>query len=314
MAELTQIIQGLPSHAAARLGDIVQRIDLTRRVNMEDVARASGWTQRDIEMMRVFMEPAFNEGRVYLSPQLIKEFLATKSTSVGEYIRRHLLDKYTINVDYFILDPDNEADSRIMRVMNNFMIVKPPRPSRGDRVHYAVTGRCFKELVMKSSSENSSDFRDYYLRLEELVRAYEHLTIMSHYVILKQSTQLAIAAEPEKMPDAASWIYIATTPRYAESNLYKPGRTANLDARLAQYNRGRAMEDQYYYARHWPCYYARECEAIIRTVTVAYIDGEPPREMRRISLELLVSIIESVVRLDRKLRKRMWRHRRELSV
>lgn len=135
-----------------------------------------------------------------------------------------------------------------------------------------IRARSFKKSLMMIRTERAENIRDYFLALEELVLDYmkytnlvsehnrslemgklnESIQVYKNKVQEMESTQFEM--EALKINDAPieynEYVYILTSKRYYNFNLFKIGKTINMKSRLVGYNTGNALDDdqQFYVA------------------------------------------------------------------
>lgn len=187
--------------------EIAHKIDLTKSITPFDIARASGFTDEEMATMRMFMDPIFNEGRVYLSRAFIAKYLLGGSDKgINVYYRDVLCAKYQLGRDYFILDPNNSTDKQLIDSYENIGIeISIPKTQRTDargghnKLYYAVSCDCLKDLIMRSSTVLGTQLRGHLIRIEKLVPIYDRLLNIAREIIREQEIRtLQIQNESEK--------------------------------------------------------------------------------------------------------------------
>lgn len=93
--------------------------------------------------------------------------------------------------------------------------------------------------------------------------------------------------------------YIATSPIYAQSNLFKYGgigRTQELKNRLAVYNSGRAENDLFYFAKIFECNSYKHIEKCLSQLTAIFKDKiGGKKEMIFMRFDCLVELVEFII-------------------
>jgi hypothetical protein len=117
------------------------------------------------EYVKLFWDAISNEEWMYLSDEIIMSYMTNEkgSDAVKQFIRRKLLecDDYKENIDYKNITKNDDL------VKNNIF-----KKTSNRKKYYAVTGKCFKTLLLKSNTLKSNSIREYYINLEELYIQY----------------------------------------------------------------------------------------------------------------------------------------------
>lgn len=140
-------------------------------------------------------------------------------------IKDTLTRSYKKNVDYKIIKPTkNFKTSKTNIKKNNTGKVGAPKEI------ILLTPKCFKMVAMQGKSEKSSEVRNYYYELEELVERYKNHINDS---MTKKIKQLENNQKPTVNPERGV-IYILQASDGVGH--YKIGMTKNLAKRLQSYN------------------------------------------------------------------------------
>jgi hypothetical protein len=140
--------------------------------------------------------------------------------------------------------------------------------THGNARHLVVCPDCFKESLMRLSTQRSTEIIRYYLTLEKVFKAYvkyqQEIASRNHEITelalrnqeqetvrLKQQvdTMEALQSDLASMSidstpvEYDEFVYVLTSKRYYKLNLFKIGKTANLKSRLSTYNTGNALSD-----------------------------------------------------------------------
>lgn len=95
--------------------------------------------------------------------------------------------------------------------------------------------------------------------------------------------------------DQEEYIYVATTTKYQKNNLYKIGRTIDLNRRLVSYNTGRADDDNMFYCLVRRCANVRGKEKYLLKLLNNFRTNKR-KEMLKINYEALDKVINEVVK------------------
>lgn len=121
-----------------------------------------------------------------------------------------------------------------------------------------VSPNIFKECLMLISTEKARIIRHYYLLIEKIFIDYMKYSnvVIQHNLELEANKYKSKLAEMEstqsvmeslrintKPLEYSEYVYILTTKRYYNLNLFKIGKTINLSHRLISYNTGAVLDD-----------------------------------------------------------------------
>lgn len=137
-------------------------------VSHEQLAKFTGFSDKELDMLKIFWGPCFNKSWIYLPREMIEEWFCKddKSTSaIKNFYNRVLFKMYEENYDHKELDASDllikEYNSHWSKMTNR----KNQKILYGNRAkYYAVTGECFKMICM----ERNKGIRKYYIKVEEL--------------------------------------------------------------------------------------------------------------------------------------------------
>lgn len=122
-----------------------------------------------------------------------------------------------------------------------------------------VSSRTFKKSLMMIRTQRAREIRDYYLLIEEIFLDYTRYTQLigshNHQIEINQYKgrldeletlkNIRIDDTPIKYDE---YVYVLTTEKYYNLNLFKIGKTTSLKGRLVSYNTGVALSsDEYFY-------------------------------------------------------------------
>jgi hypothetical protein len=232
---------------------------------IDDMAKHIGFNDDELNMLKIFWEPAFNKSWIVLNRDMIKTWFCKNDTSkhaVTNFYNR-VLFKYDKNIDY-----KEVTTSQICGDCDAFwysQMTTKIKDNRGghNANYYQVTGECFKMISM----ERNKDIRRYYLKVEELAMFMkDYINAMHKYISDKAISDMSAKVESmrivsermqsfidnTKVLEKKSTFYIATSTRYAQQNIFKPGHVDSiskkiLTQRLAQYNTGKTGDDLFYF-------------------------------------------------------------------
>ncbi len=180
-----------------------------RQLSPEDVASLLGFSDKEIAMMRVYMQEDFNVSWVYLSDFAISKYLTKERTPkrYGHFYDQVLKPSFIENIDYFEVEFEHPIVQRALAMhldedeARSLNLGTSPARKVGGKKYYLVTGRCFKKLLMRSNTPEGSEHCDYYLRLEEVLSILiQYISEMTHraQLAIKDAAMAAKDREIEK--------------------------------------------------------------------------------------------------------------------
>lgn len=144
-------------------------------------------------------------------------------------------------------------------------------------MHIVVSPDCFKESLMKTTTNRAKQICQYYIQLEKIFKAY-----MKYCNDIAQRQLLASQAELEEAKQSSQhfkmmilkkseykldqYIYVASSRNYAKKNIFKVGMTKHLEKRMTGYQTGRCAEDKFMYLHIVKCVDARALEQMILSI------------------------------------------------
>ena len=238
------------------------------------LAELSGYTEEELKYAKLFWETTFNQSWLYLSDDYIKEWLTNeqKKNTLEHFYNRNLIKNYEENIDYKKIKKDHPLVEKY-RWSKNTTDKKIPS---NRKKYFIVTGDCLKNLLMTSKTQRGQIIRNYFIKTEKLAMMmfkYLHLLDKKYINELKEEVKtlefsnklLSTVYNPPKQ-----YIYVASTNNYMKDNIYKIGRTINLQSRLSTYNTGRPDYDRYEYVKIYECDNYVDKEREINTSLLSY--------------------------------------------
>ena len=303
---------------------VASRIEQGKLPTPSEVAVLCGFSEQQLHMMNLFLDPVFNNGRIYLSPALVKAYFTdgNDDSNIRAFYHHMLFPNFKEGIDYFYLDPNIVADKELI----DAMMADFPRPestplpdARGGagKKFIAVSGFCYKRLIMMTKTLHGVEARDYFLALEALLMIYREVTNALNESILRKQMEDLIAqknAMEEKLKARAEvivpiirgtkhyvrheYIYIATDDAMEKHKIYKFGITehsGDLEQRLAGYNGSRIESEQFGYKYRRLCMYPHTIESQIRKILGAYITNPPRGEVVQVPFDVLREVIDHLI-------------------
>jgi hypothetical protein len=96
---------------SANLVEKALNMKTEKPLNEFELAKIEGFNENEIEMLKVFWNPCFNSEWIYLSDEVILEFLTNEKseTSISNFYRRILIPNYRTEIDYKEVNIQNEV-------------------------------------------------------------------------------------------------------------------------------------------------------------------------------------------------------------
>ena len=150
-------------------------------INEFQVAEQLNFTDNELKMMKLFWNPTFNGSLLYLSDEIISEYLS--DSRPRDYIRLQLMPNFKEDIDFFEIDETNE----LVKLHREAIGIEKMDQKFGNRKkYYCVTGSTLKELLMTSRSKKGSEVRKYFIKMESLA------ILMKNFIIEKLKYKFSI--------------------------------------------------------------------------------------------------------------------------
>jgi hypothetical protein len=242
-----------------------------------ELAKFIGFNDDELTKLQLLWLPVYSNGWIYLSDEIILGQLTneTGKDAIPNFIKRLLMgcNDYEENTHYKIIKKD---DDLVTTYKNLNMSNSTNRKTSNRKKYYAVTGDTYEDLLMKSKTTNGRLSRLLYRKVVKLAGIMkDYISAMLKYQLDETTTKvenMRIINERvqnhinnTKSLDKTSTFYIATSKRYAEQNIFKPGCIDTigekaLKSRLAQYNTGKTGDDIFYFCHIEEVYAAKELD------------------------------------------------------
>ncbi len=144
----------------------------------DDVAHLLGFTEKEISMMRIYMQEGFNVSWVYLSDHIIESYLIIEKGKdrFRHFYDRVLLKNYTEGLDYMLVDRHHPlvAMARVGDPLQSPGLANETQVPGNRKKYYIVTGECYRRLLMKAGTEEGIKHID---ALNEVKHTYNEYLI-----------------------------------------------------------------------------------------------------------------------------------------
>lgn len=240
------------------------------------LAEIANFTPKEISMLKLFWNPCFNSTWIYLSDEIILNFLTNESgkNAINNFITRVLMPNYENELDYLQVDKTHDlikncspnlengkSHSSILRSKNEACLqtnIENKKRVAANKNYYIVSGECFKNLLLQSRCEAGKETRKYYLKVEQLSRLmYSYISELkdkkieneeNRYNLLFKNHQSFLKRKKRTAFEKGDCVYILSNP-YRQGILeYKVGKVDQKDKgddaiaafinRLSTYNTG----------------------------------------------------------------------------
>lgn len=302
-------------------------------VSNEQLAKFIGFSDKELDMLKIFWEPCFNKNWFYLYPKFITQELGYKSAM--DFYKDVLRKKYIEDIDYKKINKNDELVKNFYQ--GNFLDRKKP----GNRAsYYKITGKTLKLVLMRARTSIAMTTHEYYIKVEEAaifmkdyiqaLQSYNmNLQLELHAKQIKETEQLLIQSQEQieekervhaeaieeeqkknmiltnfvenaRAKEKNNVFYIVTTAQYAANNRFKFGgcdKRSLLQSNLNNYNRGKASEDKYYYVYIKSCYDYKLVEHLIKsTLPIFFKDNKNARnELVHCHYDIFREIVDMAV-------------------
>ena len=230
------------------------------------LAELSNFTPKEISMLKLFWNPCFNSTWIYLSDEIILNFLTNEvnKDAINNFIRQVLIPNNENEIDYLQVDKTHEIVKNCslnLTSKNEACLqanIEKKKRVASNKKYYIVSGECFKNLLIQSRCKAGKETRKYYLKVEKLSRLmYSYISELkdkkieneeNRYNLLFQNHQSFLKRKKRTVFEKGDCVYILSNP-YRQGILeYKIGKVDQKDKgdaaiaafinRLSTYNTG----------------------------------------------------------------------------
>ena len=137
-------------------------------LNELELAKLAGFNDNEIQMVQMFWKPVFNQSWIYLSDEIILEYLTNtnnKDTITDFYRKTFLKGDYIEEIDYKEVSSENEL---VKFGSDFFPSQKSKTKSAHNKKYYIITGETYKSLLLTSKSVKGKETRRYFIKTETL--------------------------------------------------------------------------------------------------------------------------------------------------
>lgn len=287
----------------------VKDVDLTP----VKLAKLSGFNPEEIEFVKIFWDPTFNNSWLYISKDMVVDWLGYKDgKSTMSDFYKNLKNNYEKDLDFKEADLTNELVNKSIPEVN-----LRPNNIPSNKKYYIITGDCLKNLLMSAKTQKGKFVRKIYIKTEKLVFVmmevhkaqkeliYKNELLFKDKLLLNQTMEIeviknkSLAFKSEviftEKHSPNGFIYINTTDQYSKYNIYRVGRTEKLVQRQKQYQLGRISCDTYYYVYT----FETECVEILEIIILKFLNKYKENSTTRkdlfvMNLDVLKPMIKNI--------------------
>ena len=285
----------------------------------EDFAKHAGFKDNEIDMLKIFWDPIYNEGWMYLSPTIIIDSMGYKQ--ISHFYKDTLKPNYKENIDYKEVDKNHD----LVKIYNEFLnedqssLGKSKHTGGKAQKYYIITGESYKKMLMKCKTKKGESICEYYLKVEKLANLYNKYTSILHkYISMENAKQLEEKSKElneqknqmnrmnkvnlelltyKKQLFKNEIIYIVSSYHYVSQGIFKVGRTTCMKSRLSGHNNTHITGDKFKVLHEFKVNDATSMEAYIhKKLRGLIIDGE--KEFFLCPFDLLENVIDIIINND----------------
>jgi len=153
----------------------IQRSE-NRLITYDELVKLAELNDEEQKWVPIFWDPAYHHTMIYLSNELILNWLgySSKDNAVADFKHKILRTRYTKNIDYFEVGYDHTI---VVKYKETLLSKKAEQTDCIDvdlcnqsynKHYYIISGSTFKDMLMNARTERSRKIRIYYLKTEAL--------------------------------------------------------------------------------------------------------------------------------------------------
>ena len=240
-----------------------------------------------------------------------------ESRSTMSEFYKILKGNYEIGIDF--KEVDKNDDLVLFGCSGNFLSTQNLGGGQNKK-YYVITDERLKALLLSAKTAKGKSIRKYYIKTENLVPIMFEVIKVQEQMILKHQLEI----KDKELQDQAKllenaniktldlkseiknseifredgYIYLTTTKQYARYNVFRLGRTMNLNRRLQHYEIGRVQDDKPYYVYVFKTANHELTEFILRKFLKKYMeDSTANKDMYILPFRILKPFVENICRI-----------------
>ncbi|XP_057320609.1 uncharacterized protein LOC130664626 [Microplitis mediator] len=222
--------------------------------------------------------------------QLAEFVTFLKINEINYKLKKVPLNKFGINVSSLIFLTIDNFKNCIM-LLNNCKA----KEVKKYYIEFERTFNCYKNYTAKLEKQELLNKNEQLLKQnqESIKKLNEKETKVND--LIRMTSGIDNVINNIKMRNKDGYIYIATTKRYAEENLFKIGFSDNLKARLTALNTGKISAERFYYSYYKKAFNVRKVEKMIHDVLEDFRDSSK-NEFFKLHYTFLSEIVNLVIK------------------
>lgn len=276
--------------------DLPQSINCNdKMLSVKELLKSINYTFNDLYIDK-FWSNIENDRWIYIDEKMLI-WIGYSATNLGSSKRNYstiLNDNFSVDSDFKSLNAKDFSKCFTKHIENTEI------NTHNKVKHLIVSPDCFKQSLMLVRTERSKEIRKYYTELERIFKFY--LMYQNKYMVCeKQLLESKLDTAQDIMRNITiddtplkyeEYVYILTSKRYYNINLFKIGRTINLKNRLVSYNTGNVLNsDEHFYLCSIKTANGQALEQRLHKVLSNFIYK---KEWYRIDREHLLSFVQFV--------------------
>lgn len=219
-----------------------------KEINETQLAQVIGFTDEELQKLKILWIPAYSEGWIYLSDDIIyNQMTNTKSKdTIKDFINRQLLscEDYEEDIHYKKITKDHD----LIKMYEEFDSANLPNQNnaskQGAKKYYAITGETYEDLLMKSKCKAGKNSRALYRKVVKLAKYMRDYIHALHQILFQKQLNESKKQIQEKdniinraniinkelldfklMKEKNETVYVMSSESYAKQGLWKIGKT-----------------------------------------------------------------------------------------
>ena len=163
---------------------------------------------------------------------------------------------------------------------------------------------CFKDLCGFINTNKSKEIKKSFIEIDKLFKFYNKYIYQFNKKKINDITLIKNYNYTKNLHEFNEFIYICTTKQQSKENIFKIGRTNNLNSRLSGYNTGKTEDKKTFYCSYYKCTGAKTIESRLFYLLKNFkIDNV--NEMYKLHYTSLNKIVNDICSNDNEVSKRI---------
>jgi phage anti-repressor protein len=281
------------------------------------LAKIAGFNQEEVEFVKLFWDPAFNDSWIYITKEMVVEWLGySNAKDTMRHFYKKLIDNYENNVDFKEVDKNDVLV--IKSYSENFANEKNEEKLGNRAKYYTITGECLKAILMSAQTMRGKVIRKIYIKTEKLV--FIMLKVINRQQLLLKDTEIKthqaqIAIKDKLLIEATTinlkldnkvlnikpytnngFVYLATNDIWSKSNVFRLGRTEDINNRIKKYENGRVIEEKLYFVFFFETRDLHTLEYLLRA-NLSKFREDPKKDQYILHPSILLPLVRKICNL-----------------